>query len=95
MIQLFKLLLIAALFSVSLKIHAANYNVVTKQVGAVGIPFVHNAIADEKVYHQKASFVEIEKLAPLRTEQMLPVKPSDLRTLSLEEFNQIYARINA
>ncbi len=95
MTKLFLFITMASIFSTGLKLQAASFKVITKQVGSVVIPFVHNADADESSYQLKASFSEIERLAPIRPELLLSVKPADLRNLSLEEFNQVYARISA
>jgi hypothetical protein len=74
---------------------AYNFKIVNKTVGAFQIPFVHNAEVEEKTYNLKASFADIENLAPLTTSQLSALKPNDFRNLTMEEFNQIYARIGS
>lgn len=74
---------------------AAPFKLTSKTVGTTEITFVHNAEQEETHYTQKVSFVELEKLAPLYPEALGDLKPNDLRHLSMEEFNQIYARLSS
>lgn len=74
---------------------AFRFKVVNKKVGAFEIPFVQNAEVAETHFSQKASFAEIERLAPLKREAYALLEPNDLRSLSIEEFNQIYARLSS
>lgn len=74
---------------------AAKYNVVSKQVGSIQIPFVQNAEVEEKTYRLKASYADIEMLAPLSAFSMREIEPKDIRNLTMEEFNQLYARMGA
>lgn len=74
---------------------AFRFKVVSKKVGTFEIPFVLNADVPENTYSQKASFAEIERLAPLNRGAYALIEPKDLRSLSMEEFNQIYARLSS
>ncbi len=72
---------------------AAEFKILSVPVGAVLIPFVQNADGEENLFNKKASYALIEKMAPLKTEQLISIQPQDLRQLSMEQFNQLYARI--
>ena len=76
-------------------LHAANFKVITKQVGEANLSFVQNSDVPEKVFQLKASFADIEKLAPLSPEKLSQLKTADLRNLTMEEFNQLYARVSS
>ena len=98
MIKFFSSAGLLALFSFSA--NATNFRIVEKQFGSVKIPFVRNADPaynnqEEKFYSLKADFSEVERLAPLRMAAFNPLKATDLRTMSLEEFNQLYARLSS
>lgn len=75
--------------------NADTFKVVEKQVGSVKIPFVQNAEHAEDFYTRKADYALIEKMAPLSTSQMMSLKPNDFSKLSMEEFDQIYARLGS
>lgn len=74
---------------------AFRFKVVTKKVGSFDMPFVQNAEVVESLYSQKASFAEVERLAPLNRESYSLLEANDLRNLSMEEFNQVYARLSS
>lgn len=84
-----------AVLVVAFDASAYGFKVVRKKVGSVEIPFVQNAEIAESTYNRKASFAEVERLAPLKTETLASIQPQDIRSLSMEEFNQIYARIGS
>jgi hypothetical protein len=91
-------LLSAFLILASVTAVAAEYKVVEKQIGAAKLPFVRNVSAEldlkgeEKNYAAKADFSTIEKLAPLNKANLSKIQPGELRSLTNEEFNQLYAR---
>ena len=98
MIKLFISAGAALLFSLSAK--AVTFKVFEKQFGSVKIPFVRNADPaynnqEEKYYSLKADFSEVERLAPLNMTAFNSLKAADLRSMSLEEFNQLYARLSS
>ncbi len=72
-----------------------SYNVVSKKVGRFEIPFVVNAEVSEKSFKQKASYADVEKMAPLNRSAYTLLGPKDLKSLSMEEYNQIYARLSS
>lgn len=74
---------------------AFRFNVVKKSVGPVEISFVQNADVKETTYNLKASFSDIERMAPLNRDALIPLEPNDLASLTMEEFNQLYARISS
>lgn len=80
---------------------AFNYNIVEKQVGSAKIGFLKNADVklnennEEGFYSLKADYAEIERLAPLRKENLAALNANDFRNLTMEEFNQIYARLGS
>ena len=80
---------------------ATNFKVVEKQVGDVKLPFVRNADVilnehgEENSYSSKADFSEVERLAPLDARLLNAIQPANLRQLTMEEFNQLYARLGS
>lgn len=80
---------------------AADFTVVEKIVGPTKIGFVRNSNAEkdekgeEKSYAAKANFSVIEKLAPLNKASLVAIRAEHLKSVSLEDFNQIYARLQA
>lgn len=80
---------------VTLEASASLFKVTNKKVGSTDIGFVQNAEKEEKTFNLKAGFAEIERLAPLKRETLKDLKPNDLRSLTMEEFNQIYARLGS
>jgi len=91
--------LILALFSSNLL--AADFSVVEKQLGSAKISFVKNVNAEkdekgeEKYFNAKASFSTIEKMAPLNKTSLESVTAEHLKTLTAEEFNQLYSRLQS
>lgn len=74
---------------------ALRFKVVHEKIGEAQIPFVVNADQEEKFFNQKADFAEVERLAPLKIEDLKAITPNNLRQLSMEQFNQIYARLGS
>lgn len=94
-----KFILLILFFNVSL--HAANFQVVEKQAGPAKLTFVRNIQAEkdqkgeEKFYHAKADFALVERMAPLNKATLASVTTDALKSLSAEEFNQLYARLQS
>ncbi len=74
---------------------SAQFALYSKQVGTVQVAFLRNATSTENAFNLKASFADIEKIAPLSPSLLRTLKPEDLRGLTMEEFNQIYARLGS
>ncbi len=80
---------------------ASNYRVVEKQVAGIKIPFVRNTAAEtdekgeEKSFHSKAGFSTVEKMAPLSKAFLATLNSDHFKSLTGEEFNQIYARLQS
>ena len=87
------LILLAASFSVTA--FANEFTIVNKKVGSATLPFVQNVQGVEDRYNKKADFAYIEKVAPLTQEQLASLNANDLRNISMEDFNQIYARLDS
>jgi len=78
---------------------AADFQVFQKQIGSVKLTFVRNAQAEkdqkgeEKFFQEKAVFALVERLATLHKFTLAAVTAESLKSLSAEEFNQLYARL--
>jgi hypothetical protein len=94
-----KPVLLTLLFHFSLQ--AANFQVVEKQIGSSKLTFVRNVQAEkdqkgeEKFYNTKADFALIERLAPLNKLTLASITAESLKSLTAEEFNQLYARLQS
>jgi hypothetical protein len=94
-------MLLAVLFYFSSNVHAAAFKIIEKNVGSAKIQFLRNSAAEldskgeEKNYKFKADFSQIEKLAPLNRTQIEKIQPTDLKNLTNEDFNQLYARLSS
>jgi len=74
---------------------AYKFKVVSRPVGVKALTFVQNADTQEKYYNQLIDYAQLEKMAPLSSADLASVTAEDIRTLSMEEFNQLYARLSA
>ncbi|MBC7467115.1 MAG: hypothetical protein H7256_14090 [Bdellovibrio sp.] len=89
-----KYIILASLLS-SPTFAAYEFKVVSRPVGTTALTFMKNANVDEKYYNQLIDYAQLEKMAPLSTAALANVQPDDLRSLTIEEFNQLYARLSA
>jgi hypothetical protein len=90
-----KINVLAVLFILSPMAFAQEFKILSKPVGSTAISFVQNAAGPEKFYTQKIDYAKLEELAPLSTANLAALKADDLRNLTMEEFNQLYARLSA
>lgn len=74
---------------------AYNFNFTAETVGKAKIIFAKNADTAETSHFQHIDFAQLEKEAPLSQANLAGIKADDLRSLDMEHFNQIYARLNA
>lgn len=88
-----KYIILASL--ISIKVFAAyEFKAYTRPVGAKALTFMKNANVDERYYNQLIDYAQLEKMAPLSQADLAGVQPEDVRSLTMEEFNQLYARLN-
>ncbi len=84
-----------------LQVFATAFKVVEKPVGALKIPFLVNsevrlnAQQEETFHSQKADYAELERRAPLQPGALMRLQADDLKNLTMEQFNQIYARLGS
>lgn len=83
------------IFLFAFEASALRFKVIFESVGSVQVPFVVNADTEETYFNLKADFAEVERLAPLNLETLKDIRPNDLRALSMEQFNQLYARLSS
>lgn len=91
-----KLISLIAISLVTTQVFAAHEFVVENvMVGKSAIPFLKNKNVKEVYYNQLADYAQVEQMAPLTPAQLANVTAEDVRGLTMEQFNQLYARLSA